>query len=872
MQMLGNVGFSPKSEFLLRSSGPKCFFAYLLFTVILFGLPDYTLAAASLWQALPLISETSLSAGNSGGEGCQQIQNFAIDSTGQFLIMGTDVGGVFISTNGGTSWQPADTGYTPRGACAFAIDPNNSDRVLAVGDGGSAEPWSGLWLSTNQASSWTPVQEEDFQGSGTFHDSVAFDASSVTVSGGVTYSAVAYWVNYSGGGGGLWKSTNGGTSWSEVNTAYSDGIVKVNPSSGAVYVATANGFYVSTNGGSSFTQVVTGSVLGLDVIATQPNNVYITETSGVYVSTNSGQSFTEMGDSGLPAQTSGAPGLRNLKVSPVNANNMLVDNDKGSSGNQGYYSSNGGSSWSACSLNSTQSFIPLNNREWLFVWSPVNANQAWTGGGDFISQSTNGGAAFSWSNNGYNDFTCTGIFNFNAQNPNLLLVTSQDYNSAFTAAVTSSAVSWEYLPVSGQSWGGFTYGGYALSSTVMVAGNAAAWGAPATLMVSTNGGSSFTSTGLVGNGTNTACGDPVSATVAFWDNYYTTNGGNTWAAMTNCGGVFTYDSNPTGAHELYGANGATVVSSTNHGATWSNVVTVSGNVADLAYDWINKRLYIVSESGYSLLVYNGTTTTNISGLLPVDNEGYQSVVSVAVDPVNPNIVYAGYNGGTYMSNQAVRYSLNAGQTWGTLTKQPGDTGLDGGQESECVRVNPLTRYLYSTGSCFGVWEYPPPAAGSPTPTATPTPTNLFGYTSTPTPTGTFTSTPTITFTPLKTPTATPTATNLYGYTSTPTPNPFLFSTNPVGIPVIFPNPISGVGQTTQAQIYFKVSAHFGRLEVYTVNFRKVEEIDLGNVNPGTLTVPLPLTDSGGINLANGLYYLVAKDSMGQGVGKMLILR
>ena len=149
MQMLGNVGFSPKSEFLLRSSGPKCFFAYLLFTVILFGLPDYTLAAASLWQALPLISETSLSAGNSGGEGCQQIQNFAIDSTGQFLIMGTDVGGVFISTNGGTSWQPADTGYTPRGACAFAIDPNNSDRVLAVGDGGSAEPWVNKYIFPN---------------------------------------------------------------------------------------------------------------------------------------------------------------------------------------------------------------------------------------------------------------------------------------------------------------------------------------------------------------------------------------------------------------------------------------------------------------------------------------------------------------------------------------------------------------------------------------------------------------------------------------------------------------------------------------------------------------------------------------------------
>ena len=847
----------------------KRIFAFLLFTALFFGLTTPSQSAVSLWEPLPLITESSLSAGNSGGEGCQVIQNFSIDSTGQFLMMGTDVGGIFSSTNGGTSWQPADTGFTPRGACAFAIDPNNSNRVLAVGDNSAAQPWNGLWLSTNQASSWIPVQEENFQGSGTYHDSVAFDASSVTVSGGVTFSAIAYWVNYSDGGGGLWKSTNGGNSWSEIQTAYADGIVKVNPSSGGVYVATANGFYVSTNGGSSFTQVVTGPVLGLDVIATQPNNVYINEANGVYVSTNSGQSFTEMGNSGLP--TSASPGLRNLKVSPVNPNNMLIDEDMGTYTSQNYYySSNGGNNWSACALNSTQSFVPLNTREWLFAWSPTNADQAWTCGGDFISQTTNGGANFAWSSNGYNDFTCTGIFNFNAQNPNLLLVTSQDYNSAFTAAVTNSAVTWEYLNVSGLGWGGFNYGGYALSSTVMVAGNAAAWGAPATLMVSTNGGSSFTSTGLVGNNTQTACGDPVSATVAFWDNYRTADGGNTWQAMTNCGGVFTYDSNPSGAHELYGANGSTVVKSTNDGATWSNVVTVSGTVADLAYDWTDNRLYIVS--GTSLLEYNGTSTTNLSGLLPADNEGSQSVVSVAVDPVNPTIVYAAWNGGTYMSNQAIRYSLNAGATWGTLTKQPGDTGLDGGRESACVRVNPLTRYLYSTGSCFGVWKYPPPASGSPTPSATPTPTNLGGYTSTPTATRTITFTPTITLTPTITSTASPTPTNLYGYTSTPTPNPVLVSAGPVGIPIVFPNPITGLGQPAQAQIYFKNSAHYGRLELFTVNFRKVEEIFIGDVNPGTITVSLSLTDSGGINLANGLYYLVAKDSAGQAVGKMLILR
>ncbi|MGH7869133.1 MAG: VPS10 domain-containing protein, partial [Candidatus Dormibacteraceae bacterium] len=379
----------------------------------------------SLWQPLPLVSQASLLAGNSGGEGCQVLQNIAIDSTGAFLIAGTDVGGLYRSLNGGSSWQPADVGYTPRGGCAFAIDPNNNQRVLAVGCDSGAQPWNGLWLSTNQANSWSAVLQKNMQGSGTYHDSVAFDASSVMVSGGVTMSSIAYWVNYSDGGGGLWKSTDGGNTWNEIQTSFADGIVKVNPSNGTVYVATANGFYRSTNSGASFTQVVSGSVLGLDVIATQPNNVYINETNGVYVSTNSGQSFTKQTGTGLP--TSYSPGLRNLKVSPANPSNMLIDIDQGSYTSQNYYySTNGGSSWSACSLGSSQSFIPTNTREWLFAWSPSNASQAWAFGGDFISQTTNAGANFNWAANGYNAFTCTGYFNFNPQNPNLLLVTSQD--------------------------------------------------------------------------------------------------------------------------------------------------------------------------------------------------------------------------------------------------------------------------------------------------------------------------------------------------------------------------------------------------------------------------------------------------------------
>ncbi|MGB0066130.1 MAG: hypothetical protein WBP85_16930, partial [Terracidiphilus sp.] len=665
------------------------------------------------WTAVPLVNQASINAGDAGGEGGQVPQNIAIDPTGNFLIFGTDVGGIYKSLDGGANWQPANVGFAPRGATAFAIDPNNTSRILAVGCNGAAYSVNGLWLSTDQAATWSPVLEQNMQGSGTYHDSVTFDPSSA--SGG--FSQIAYWVAYSDGGGGLWKSVNGGVSWNKIlstfpdGTKIEDGIVKVHPTLGYVYVATANGFYLSINGGASFTKEVTGSVLGLDVISTYPNNVYINESDGVYFSTNSGQSFTKMASTNLP--TTDSPGLRNLKVSPANPSNMLIDDDQGQYDLQGwYYSNDGGDTWHSSSLNSTLSFLPENDREHLYAWHPTNASEAWSFGGDFISQSTDAGPVFSWSNNGYNAYTIASMFNFNVQNPDLLVVTSQDYDSSFTA---DGGTTWLYLNASGLGWGGFTYGGYALGSTELAVGVAPGWGEAATLYLSSDSGNTWTDTGDLGNTLGTAIGDPAGSSYAYWDNWRTADGGSTWTKMTGVDGVFAY--NPSGTMELYGASGNTVVKSVNHGANWQTVVNTndSNGVSDIAFDGTNNRLYITTAQGEgtsSLYEYDLTaqTLTNISSRLPADNQGNSEAATVAVDPGNTNIVYVGWHGDTYMSSQAVRRSINGGQTWAPLTLQPGGSGIDGGHEAWVVRVNPSTHYLWVGGECFGIWKYPPPGS------------------------------------------------------------------------------------------------------------------------------------------------------------------
>jgi len=666
------------------------------------ALASFGIVQAQQWEAVPYITQASRNAGNTGGEGCQVIRHMAIDSTGNFLLMGTDVGGVYRSVNGGANWEPANVGIKARGGTALAIDPNNSQRCLVAGDNSSN--WGnhhGLYLSTDQGATWTIVLPMTYA-TGNQDDLIAYDKSSL--SGGS--SQVAYFSAPDTLG--LWKTLNGGSSWTKIQTGFSASIVKVHPVSGAVYVGNSTGLHRSVNGGSTFTTVYSGNVRGLDVLSTQPNNVYITTASQVLVSTDSGASFAPRNGAGLPATKN----LYRVKVSPVDPNDMVINHDTGVWYDQPrFYTSDGGNNWAASNFDNTQSFMPFNGRSGLGLWHPTQANTVWSTGADWITKSTDGGSTYVWNNNGYNGVFASGFFNFNPQSPNTLLLTSQDYNSAVTH---DQGTTWKYLQV-GESWGGYNYAGYAFSSTRMFAGNSPSWGGTRSLKVSIDGGTTWSDTGLTGSGTDTACGDPNNSNIAFWHDLRTTDQGATWTRMTACKGVFTY--NPAGSKELYGANLRNVVKSTDGGATWTTVATFPGNVYDIAFDHVRNRLYVASDNRV-LYQWQGGTVTDITSRLPADNQGWQGANTVAVDPVNPDVVYAGKHGDIYMSDAAVVRSIDGGVTFQKLTKQPGGTGLDGARETTCIRVHPVTRYAWAAGQCFGNWKIAPPST-TPQPPAIP---------------------------------------------------------------------------------------------------------------------------------------------------------
>lgn len=358
-----------------------------------------------------------------------------------------------------------------------------------------------------------------------------------------------------------------------------------------------------------------------------------------------------------------------------------------------------------------------------------------------------------------------GGFGFSVHAPDVLFLAFQDYAGAST---WDGGNTWVWAGgetgISGHAYGGQAYGGFALNKDVMWAGSALSWYGSRTLKVTRDGGHSWTAVRDPDKPTNSSAfaefqgpdvsfGDPTDPMVGFASNFRTTDAGASWNSMDGCAGVMTAVSAGGNASILFGvsAGSTAVVKSINKGLNWHVLFQAPGptgsKIRDLGVDWQKSVIYVVSTNrqhpinGTDSMLYRclagpplhspadtvkadsngkkgniGWSCTSLADLLPKDQLGGFRASSVAVDPIQPAVVYASSKRDYFLANTPVVRSTDGGETFeNMLLDTPllpsASAPLQGPHEVSWLRVHPSTRWLWAAGACFGVWKAPPPLVG-----------------------------------------------------------------------------------------------------------------------------------------------------------------
>ena len=179
---------------------------------------------------------------------------------------------------------------------AIAVHPTNPSIILVGAAAG------GVWKTTDGGTTWRPTFDRE---SAIAIGALAFDRSDPRIvyagtgenfptSQSLLTNTPAYLGN------GIFKSTDEGLTWQGVGLESVGAISKIivhrqNPS--IVYAATARengGFYRSSDAGATWTRTANGDYYDLSVNPANPDELYIARASGVQRSTDAGMTFTSV--------------------------------------------------------------------------------------------------------------------------------------------------------------------------------------------------------------------------------------------------------------------------------------------------------------------------------------------------------------------------------------------------------------------------------------------------------------------------------------------------------------------------------------------------------------------------------------------------
>ena len=231
-----------------------------------------------------------------------RIAGIAADpADGNTLYIAAAGGGVWKTTDGGSTWNPLTDSQSTLSMGAIAVAPSNSSVIYAgtgeANNSGDSNFGRGVLVSTNGGTSWT------LQTAGGAFDRKAIAEIAVDpTNANIVYVAVSGGgVNGVGGNNGVWRSTDGGVTWTNTTAAITTiqpwTSARIDPNTpstlyaavGNIFGNAADGVYKTTNSGGTWALLAgapNGSSTGRIVVAVSKSNSQV-----VYVSAQSVASF-----------------------------------------------------------------------------------------------------------------------------------------------------------------------------------------------------------------------------------------------------------------------------------------------------------------------------------------------------------------------------------------------------------------------------------------------------------------------------------------------------------------------------------------------------------------------------------------------------
>ncbi len=546
----------------------------------------------------------------------------------QEVWLGSADGGLWHSPDGGASWTPLTDGQPTLAIGAIAVDPNSPNTIYVgtgEGNGNIDGYWgAGLLKSTDDGQTWTLLGANQFAGLGIARIAIDPDPNnSSTLLVAATYDGQSNPGRSTLARMGVWRSTDGGSTWNLV---------------------LANSSATPYDGG---TDVVfdpnqpTRAFAGLGNVLRYSTGAF-NSMAGVYESTDSGAHWTQY-TAGIP--TGNAVERVSLALSPQTTPIYAVLTDAGSSAggntfgnllNNDIYTSSDATNWSAIAADPNMANDRGEHQWWyesaIAVDPTVSTGQTLYVGGVDVWQTTNGGANWTNYTNAYGG--TTGVH--------------PDQHAIVFMSKTSSQF---YLGNDGGVWSGnstqvVTNLNRDLNITQFYRGAIGEVGPDAQLYG-----------GAQDNGESQYPG-VATTSVSSWQQVYGDDGGGTVVDPTNNAIIYEED-----------LASQSIQQSTNGGQTWNTVFTISGGSSAANFVW---PLVISPNNHAELLtattqVYRTTNSGASWAQLGSIPDGGARLSAVVVARIADNVIYAGDDNGNIYT------TTNGGANW-TLDPAPSSTG------------------------------------------------------------------------------------------------------------------------------------------------------------------------------------------------------